>query len=213
MAAIVLALFVGCQSSVAPENVPSAAAKISAQSKSTDVSTSIIYVVSNGWHTGIVLKRSYLSDSEISEISDFPNAEYFEFSWGDARYFPAPEKGLGMIMSALFTPTPAVIHMAGLPGNPKKVFPSAEMVSLPVTPEGVRNLVGYFNESFDRDASASPTPGLYRFSRFYPAKGRFHMFNTCNTWTARGLAAAGIRVTVTGTLQAEELMAQLRRLP
>jgi uncharacterized protein DUF2459 len=34
-------------------------------------------------------------------------------------------------------------------------------------------------------------PGLYGDSRFYPAHGQFHLFNTCNTWAARALQAAG----------------------
>ena len=208
--AIVLALCLGCQSSSAPENAPSVDAQTAAESEIPGLSGLAVYVVSNGWHTGIVLARSDVSESVIPEIRDFPKAEYFEFSWGDAEYFPAPKKRVGMIMSALFTPTPAVLHMAGLPEHPRKVFPSAELISLSVTPEGFENLIDYLNETFDRDAPASTTPGLYRFSRFYPARGRFHMFNTCNTWTARGLKAAGFPVTITGTLQAEELMAQLR---
>ncbi|HSS63261.1 MAG TPA: DUF2459 domain-containing protein [Gammaproteobacteria bacterium] len=210
IAAVLLALCAGCQTPQAPGKARLPVAQWTAEDRTPGVSVRSFYVVSNGWHTGIVLGRSDLADSVIFEIHDFPMAEYFEFSWGDARYFPSPDKGLGVAMSALFAPTPAVIHVAGLPAHPREVFPGAETVELQVTPEGFQNLVTYLDDTFKRDAAASSIPGLYPFSRFYPAKGRFHMFNTCNTWTARGLAAAGIRVTVSGTLQAEELMTQLR---
>ena len=30
--------------------------------------------------------------------------------------------------------------------------------------------------------------------RFYAATGRYHLFNTCNQWTGRGLARAGVPV-------------------
>ncbi len=205
-----LPVLIGCQSATAPQT-SRAEAEAEADQRPDSVETGrTIHVVSNGWHTTIVLARPDITERAIPEIRDFPQARFFEFSWGDARYFPAPEKGLGMIMSALFTPTPAVMHLAGLPAHPRTTFPTAETVSLQLSPEGFDALVSFLDQTFDRDAGAEGKPGLYPFSRFYPAKGRFHMFNTCNTWTARGLAAAGVPVKVTGTLQAEELMAQLR---
>lgn len=209
-AAVVLAFFAGCQSAVTPGTARSESAQSAVEHYGSGDAIRTIYVVSNGWHTGIVLARSNLPLGLIPEVNDFPTARFFEFSWGDAKYFPAPEKGLGMAMSALFTPTPAVLHLTGLPTHPRQVFPSAETVELQVTSEGFHNLVVFLDDTFARDDSQASLKGLYPFSRFYPATGRFHMFNTCNTWTARGLAGAGIPVSVTGTLQAEELMAQLR---
>jgi len=42
--------------------------------------------------------------------------------------------------------------------------------------------------------------------------GEFHLFNTCNTWTARGLKQAGFPIQVFGTLRAEDFMLQVRQL-
>lgn len=209
-AIIALALSAGCQSPGAFEHPQPAAEESANKETASNQAGYSIYVASNGWHSGIVLARSDLPAGAIPEADDFPGAAYLEFSWGDAKYFPAPEKGLGMAMSALLTPTPAVLHLAGLPAHPRQVFPSAEVVELYLTPEGFRSLVAYLDEAFARDNAEPSTQGLYRFSRFYPATGNFHLFNTCNTWTARGLAIAGLPVTVTGTLRAEALMAQLR---
>lgn len=206
-AVVALAIVAGCAGLEGP--------RIEAE-KSTSSETAAsqadynILVASNGWHTSIVLASSDLPAGTIPEAGDFPRAEYLEFSWGDARYFPAPEKALGMTMRALLTPTPAVLHVAGLPAHPRKVFPSAELVELGLKSDGFRALVDYLDDTFARDDAEPSSQGLYRFSRFYPANGKFHLFNTCNTWTARGLAAAGLPVTVTGTLRAEDLMSQLR---
>ena len=208
--ALWLPALTGCQSGTSPQASRAGAEEQPEHRPETSETGITIHIVSNGWHTGIVLARADIPESAVPEVRDFPQADFFEFSWGDARYFPAPEKGLGMIMSALFTPTPAVMHLAGLPTHPTTTFPTAETVSLQLSPEGFDLLVSFLDETFDRDAGAQGKPGLYPFSRFYPAKGRFHMFNTCNTWTARGLAAAGVPVKVNGTLQAEALMAQLR---
>ncbi len=210
VATLVLALLVGCQTTLAPDVARPAAAKTVAEHSAADEAAYVIYVISNGWHTSIAMARSDLPRDAIPEIDDFPEAEYFEFSWGDAEYFPAREKGLGVVAAALFVPTPAVLHLAGLTAHPRKVFPSAEIVELRLTLEQFQNLVTYLDHAFDRESALSSSPGLYSFSRFYPASGRFHILNTCNTWTARGLRAAGVPVTVAGTLQAEALMAQLR---
>ncbi len=209
-AIIALALTAGCQSPGALEGQRASAEGSSNEGPGSNQAGYSIYVASNGWHTSIVLARSDLPAGAIPEADDFPGATYLEFSWGDARYFPAPEKGLGLTMRALLTPTPAVLHLAGLPAHPKNVFPTAEVVELKLTAEGFSTLVAYLDQTFARDNAEPSTQGLYRFSRFYPATGSFHLFNTCNTWTARGLADAGLPVTVTGTLQAEDLMAQLR---
>ncbi len=69
--------------------------------------------------------------------------------------------------------------------------------------------------SFERSGearAATSGPGLYASSRFYPARGSFHLFNTCNTWTARALAAAGFAVEASGTTRAEGVMSQIRPL-
>ena len=54
--------------------------------------------------------------------------------------------------------------------------------------------------------------GLYADSWFYPARGLFHLFNTCNTWTARMLSAAGVGASLSGVNTADDLMGRLRDL-
>jgi len=172
-----------------------------------------VHVVSNGWHSGIVLARADLPAGAIPEAEDFPTAPYLEFGWGDAEYFPARNPTFGMALSAALTPSPAVVHLVGLPGPPRQVFPTAETIDVALPQAGFRRLVDYLDATFARGGArraAAAAPGLYPYSRFYPATGEFHLFNTCNTWTARGLAAAGLPVKAAGTLRAEELMAQLR---
>ncbi len=173
-----------------------------------------VYVTSNGWHTGIVVARALLPADAIPEAADFPDAPYLSFGWGDAAYYPAPRPTFAMTLRAALQPTPAVVHMAGLPAHPREVFPTGEVIELQVSTEGFRNLVAYLDGSFardDRERTRSITPGLYSFSLFYRAKGKFHLFNTCNTWTARGLKLAGLPIRVSGTLRAEDLMVQVRQ--
>ena len=53
--------------------------------------------------------------------------------------------------------------------------------------------------------------GLYPDSLFYNARGAFHLFNTCNTWTARKLKQGGVAISPSGVVTADGLMRRLRR--
>ena len=43
-----------------------------------------------------------------------------------------------------------------------------------------------------QDQTALPLPGFTLTDAFFPARGRFHLFNTCNVWLGDTLRAAGL---------------------
>lgn len=177
--------------------------------------TFTIYVTSNGWHSGIVFARADLPPGRIPEAADFPRAQYLEFGWGDAEYYPAKDATIAMTLRAALVPTPAVVHIAGLPVAPARRYPKAEIVALTLDAAGLDRLVDFIDSSFERGGrarAAATGPGLYATSRFYPAVGRFHLLNTCNTWTARALGAVGFLVATDRSASADDLMDQLRPL-
>lgn len=171
-----------------------------------------IFVASNGWHSAIFIQRKTLLPDTIPELVDFPDATYLGFGWGDAEYFPARDPGFLTLLSAALVPTPSVLHVTGLRTHPREVYSGDQVIALRISLPGHKRLVGYFRQSFDRGDSrrSKPVaPGLDRNSRFYRAVGEFHLFNTCNSWTARGLAAAGVPIEPGGIVTAGELMEQL----
>lgn len=199
-------LIAGC--SVAPSKPPH-------PPKTPAVTESTAFVMSNGWHSSIVLPRAVLPPNSILESKDFPQALYLEFGWGDAEYYPAATPTIGMTLRAGFLPTRAVVHIAALRREPSGVYPAAEVIALALDAEALQHLIAYIDESFDRAGAArakASGPGLYPDSRFYPARGRFHLANTCNTWTARALVAAGLSVDETEAVRAEGLMSQVRSM-
>jgi uncharacterized protein (TIGR02117 family) len=174
----------------------------------------LVFVTSNGWHSGIVIARSDALLAAIPEAADFPNAVYLEFGWGDAEYYPSPRPSFGLALRAAL-PGPAVMHVSGLSDHPAKVFPTVSVLAVSLPDSGKRQLMAYIAASFDRadHSRAKPgAPGLYAFSRFYPATGKFHLFNTCNTWTARALSAAGVAIESDGIQTADDLMTRIRPL-
>ena len=174
----------------------------------------LIQVASNGWHTAIVVPAPDLAATGLlPETADFPDAGFLEFGWGDRVYYPAKEKTLGMTLAAALAPTPAVMHMAGLAAPPDHRGTGLEVVSMALTEGGFLNLVEALAAGFERPGGARAraiSRGLYPDSRFYNALGEFHLFNTCNTWTARMLRAGGVALSPSGIVTADGLMARLR---
>lgn len=176
----------------------------------------LVRVVSNGWHTAIVMPAPALTATGLlPEAADFPGAAYLEFGWGDRTYYPAKEKTLGMILSAALVPTPAVMHMAGLAAAPRRDDGSGrEMLTVALTEDGFLRLVRALDAEFERPEGGRAAPvsrGLYPGSHFYNVRGEFHLFNTCNTWTARILHSGGVALSPSGIVTADGLMDRLRR--
>ncbi len=173
-----------------------------------------VRVASNGWHTTIVFERAELAATGlVAEAADFPEAEFLEFSWGDRVYFPAGEKTFGTTLDAALTATPSIMHLAGLASPPEQTYADIEVVPVVLTQSGFRRLVGAIAGQFERLDGARAQPvsrGLYADSYFYNARGTFHLFNTCNTWTARMLRAGGVNLSPSGVVTADELVARLR---
>jgi uncharacterized protein (TIGR02117 family) len=172
-----------------------------------------IYLVAHSWHTGIAVRRTRIPAGLWPEIRDFPQADYLEVGWGDREFYQRPDPGLWTMLRAALTPTASVLHVVGVRGPLAGNFPASEIVELSISEEGLVRLARYIHDAHERGGApvAAPLgPGLYGDSRFYPAWETFHLFRTCNVWTARALRAAGLPVDDSITMSG--LMAQAREL-
>ncbi len=180
------------------------------QPTASDAGATTIQVTANGWHTGIVVPVVALAPNILPERADFPTARHLEFGWGDATYYPMPDPPPAAVLRAAFGGGPAVLHVTGhvYPPRPGR---GRDVVEIDLTAAGLAALLRALDASFERPAR--PRPGLDPDSRFYPATGRFSLFNTCNSWTARQLATAGVDIDPTGVITAGQLLSQLDKLP
>jgi uncharacterized protein (TIGR02117 family) len=171
-----------------------------------------IYVVSHGWHTGIVVRRADVVTGAWPESEDFAQAEYLEVGWGDRDYYQAHDPGFLDAVTAALVPKPGVLHIVGFRGDVRLTFPASDIVALRISPQGLADLVAHLRASYERDAAGQTImlgPGLYGDSRFYGSVERFHLFRTCNVWTAATLRAAGLPIA--SSLTAEGVMDEARR--
>lgn len=171
-----------------------------------------IFLVSHGWHAGVVLKSSDIQDFDWPKLNAFTHVDYLEIGWGDRDYYTSPDPGLGLAVKALLLPSSSVLHVAGFSGPPEKYFPYSEIIRVELSVPGFEQLVNHISKSFSRDdfGSAVPLgPGVYGYSRFYASVETYTACRTCNTWTATLLRMAGCPVTPAATVNG--LMSQVRR--
>lgn len=174
-----------------------------------------IYIVSHGWHTGIVVKRQDIPPDTWPESKDFPDAEYLEVGWGDKVFYQAPKILLRNKLKAILWPTSSVLHIVGFSDSVEAFFPHSEIIELELSQAGFEQLYLYIYHSYAKDGSGESIemgPGLYGNSRFYLSREKYHAFKTCNVWTAKALRSTGYPITSFYTLPTESVMSQVRKL-
>jgi uncharacterized protein (TIGR02117 family) len=180
-----------------------------------------IWVVHHGYHSGIVVRAAEVPPQAWPARREYPQAEFLEVGWGDRAYYMAPAPGPWLGVRALLWPTPAVLHVVAFDRPPQRQFAAAGIVEVTLAAPGFAALVAAVQESHERVPAADGQdrrddwppplgPGLYGASRFYASRERFHLFRTCNMWTAGVLAAAGVPLQPATALTADALFAQLR---
>jgi uncharacterized protein (TIGR02117 family) len=173
-----------------------------------------VFVVNHGWHSAIVVKKTDIPTAVLPEITDFPEAEYLEFGWGDRDYYQAPDPGLGLALKAAFWSKGSVLHVAGFEGAVEDFFHGAEIIEIGMSSEAFEDLMKFIAGTFLRSGESGLVavgPGLYSTSRFYSATGRFHLFRTCNTWVAEALSSAGVPISPGYAVTAGSLMDQVKQ--
>ena len=202
----ILLLAIGCSACAAPVGqVPAPGA---GEARKT------IWLVSHGWHAGIVLQRIGIPDGILPALRGFSDADYLEVGWGDRMFYQTPDPRMGLYLKAALMPTASVLHIVGFNGPVLAYFPYSEIIRIELPAAGFEQLVRAVAASFARDETGRVEPlgpGLYGNSRFYLSRESYHLFNTCNVWVARALRAGGLPIASARALSGDNLMTQARR--
>lgn len=169
--------------------------------------TTEVFIVSHGYHAGIVVPRGALADEArrrglpaLGHIATrFADFDRLEIGWGDEGFYrevPTVESlSVPLAIRALLRPgNPSVLHVVGIKNDPRAVFTNSDLVRIDLGAAGFERLADKLDATFARDGVLPRDlgPGLYGTSRFYRANGAFHLFNVCNHWIAGLLDAAGV---------------------
>lgn len=172
-----------------------------------------VWVLDHGWHTAIVVRMRDVDSALWPEVADFAGAELVEVAWGDREFYMAERPSAWLAMKAAFFTSGSTLHVAGIGASIESDFPASDVVELAVSRRGLDAMTRMFHEEYQRGDEGRPVrlaPGLSSNSWFYAARSRYGLFNTCNTWVARALRAAGLDVTP-AIVTAGGVMRQARR--
>ncbi len=176
-------------------------------------SEEIIFVIASGWHTEVAVPEFAASNPLASLVAGFPMSRYLVFGWGARDFYMARDPGFRELLRAA-VPGPAVLLVIPLAVSPSAYFGATNVWPVAVSREGAARLARFLSESTAKGANGAPIRvgnGPYPYSVFYAATGTYDASNTCNTWTAEALRAAGLQVTAAGVVFANQLLGQLHR--
>lgn len=171
-----------------------------------------VLIVHNSWHAAIVLRRAVIPAQTILEVADFPGAEFIEFSWGDRDFFPDPNAGIWTGMRAGVWSSGSVLHLVGFTKAPREFYRGATLTEFQLNSPALAKLLDFLSAEFARDSAtgrAEASPGLFADGKFYPARGKFSVLRTCNTWIAEALQTAGMAMAPAWVITAGSLQRQL----
>ncbi len=153
-----------------------------------------LYVVNHGWHTGLVIRRGDIPDGLWPEQRQAPPGEYLEVGWGQRVFYQTRDPSLLQALGAALWPAPSILHLVGFNGPVAARFPHSQIMALQLDAAAMTRVAQYISDAYERNAAGGIIrmgQGLYGDSRFFAGREKFHLFRTCNVWTARALRLAG----------------------
>ena len=157
------------------------------------------YVMSNGVHTDYVLpvRTAGIDWSQLflpAQARAAPaDAEFIAIGWGDREfYLHTPtwaDLTAARALGALRGGNRALLHVTWL----RRADLRGSVWRLPLSVPQYAALASYVNAALP-GAQAVPIRAAHYGDddAFYEAVGSYHLFETCNTWTGRGLRHAGV---------------------
>ena len=157
-----------------------------------------IYLIKQRWHTAVVFYTNEIDSLILPEIKYFKGAEMVDIGWGDEDFYQHPGFDWDLAYQALFYPTPGTLRIEGIYISKQQYFDISEIVvELKINNEQLKRLLEYISDTIWKDENGEDkifsTQYLNRVY-FLKANGEYHLFNTCNTWLAKGLKQSGFHI-------------------
>lgn len=168
-----------------------------------------VYIVSHGWHVGLVVPGSAVKQVLPAIEARFGDVAFYELGWGDKGFYQSQEATTRLTLQAMFWSEGAVMHVVAVPASPITYFAGEEVIDTCVSDHELSSLQTFLANSFARDRTdhiVPLKPGTYGDSQFYDGEGRYYLLNTCNKWTAKALRSAGLEIVPTVKLTAGSVM-------
>jgi len=170
-----------------------------------------IFVINHGIHAGIILKVEDINSSIWKVDTMFKEFEYIEIGWGDEDFYKSSDPSVWMTLKAGLFPTSSVLHLRAISQYKLNRFSKDKIVKLSISKEEFDKLSLFIENSFAKENGKFIvlSKGLYPESLFYISSKTYHIFNTCNVWTAQALESAGVNITPFLSITTNNLFSQI----
>ena len=169
-----------------------------------------VYIIKHDWHTGIVLRKD---TSDFCLFNEFPEYEYIEIGWGDKDFYMAEKETVWLALKAALWPTESVIHVSAFNLNPEKFYAGKTVAEIKLAVNNYLKLIEYINTSLQKtnDGKLVPLGKYNKVSSFYLSTEKYHVFKTCNVWTAKALKNAGVAINPSFCLTSKGVIKRLEK--
>jgi uncharacterized protein (TIGR02117 family) len=171
----------------------------------------LAYVIDHGIHTAVVVDAKPLSAKLGLSDTLFGGFKYIEIGRGDAGFYQGEDETISVTLKALFLSTPAVLHLSAYNKLPAKKFPLSQVIDIKLSKSAMEKLLNAIvsDFSFDKGRAIELAPGRDKDSRFFQSKGSYHLFYTCNNWTADVIEQADYPISHWWSFFSDSVMDQL----
>ncbi len=181
-----------------------------------------IFVRTNGVHTDIMVPanthyRNWFKQMPTEQFGRVDTTfQYIAFGWGDKGFYIHTRTWSDLTVStaikALFLPSPTAMHVDYERYKPES---NRYYQRIRISEAQYIQLIQHIEAYFKRDTTGKPIliegANYDHRDNFYEAHGAYHVFNTSNGWTRRGLANIKVRTAVWSPFD-RAIMYQARRI-
>jgi hypothetical protein len=175
--------------------------------------TDAVYLVQHGWHTDLAIPSRVLRGNMRVFRRVFPGLRVLVVGFGKRTFMMAPVTTAGDLVLGPF-PGRGSLLFIGLNAAPDVAYDHGQETVLDLPPGGADRLSDFIwgTLEIEQGAPVRIGNGFFPGSIFYATRTRYAGTNTCNTWTAAALHAAGVQITASGVVFAGQTMRQAERL-
>jgi len=161
-----------------------------------------IYLLTNGIHSDIVVPTItdqinwFTKLNFLNPTQDISTYKYLAIGWGDKGFYLNTPSWSELKVSTALKATVGISGTAIHATYYEDMSAAEDCKKIRISKEQYSRLINYIENSFEKDATGQfikieTTANRGDRDAFYEAKGRYHIFNTCNNWTNKGLKASG----------------------
>lgn len=159
-----------------------------------------IFIKTNGVHTDIVVPIkneikdwTSLIDVQKTKAKDTA-ATHLAIGWGDKGFYLHTPEWSDLKASTAFNAAFGLGSSAMHTTFCKSVAESPDCVKISISRENYQKLIDYIEDSFQFDSNQNPifieATTYGKNDSFYEAKGRYNLFQTCNSWANTALKSS-----------------------